>query len=257
MNTNRDLNYRLYLQEMNGFKRTAFTKEFEKYMLIQSGDVETVRSTFEEIRKDFLTGKGQLSSDPLRNLIYHLVVSVAVTSRVCIEGGMNHDAAYTLSDIYIRRADTCGSCEEVIDLIGEMQADFAARMRELKMKSAISLHVRKCIDYIYENLHGELTVKVLAKLVKLNPTYLSRLFMKEVKTSIKEFITEAKIATAENMLQYSDFSYLDISLALGYSSQSAFIIAFKKVVGTTPKKYRDRCYLKSITSGSLPAHIGC
>ena len=61
--------------------------------------------------------------------------------------------------------------------------------------------------------------------------------------SIKNFIIRAKVSTAENLLRYSDFSCLDISLALGFSSQSAFISVFKKVNGITPKKFRELHYL--------------
>lgn len=40
-----------------------------------------------------------------------------------MDGGLNHDEAYTLSDIYIRKADNARRPEEVIDLIGDMQMD--------------------------------------------------------------------------------------------------------------------------------------
>ena len=68
--------------------------------------------------------------------------------------------------------------------------------------------------------------------------------------SIKEFITRAKISTAENLLKFSDFSYLDISLAMGFSSQSAFISVFKKLNGITPKQYREKYYMLNISSES-------
>ena len=105
MNTNKDLNYRLYVQRESGFVRTAFQSEFERYMVIRSGDVEGVKRNFKIIRKDFMKGKGELSDNPVRNIMYHFVVSAAMISRICVEGGMNHDAAYTLSDIYIKRGD--------------------------------------------------------------------------------------------------------------------------------------------------------
>lgn len=100
-----------------------------------------------------------------------------------------------------------------------MQLYFAKRMRELKKENVISIHVRKCIDYIYEHLHEDLSLNVLSDYTGLNPSYLSKLFLKEKGVSLKDFVTSAKINTAENLLKYSDFSSLDISLALGYSSQ--------------------------------------
>lgn len=246
MSTNRDLNYHLYVQKMAGFTRTPFHSEFEKYNTIRSGNVEEVRKNFAIIRKNFLAGKGKLSEDPVRNTIYHFVVSVAITSRICVEGGLDHDTAYTLSDIYIQRADKCTSCEQVLDIFEEMQVDFATRMRDLKKRDIISIHIRKCIDYIYEHLHEKLTINELSAFTGLNPTYLSKLFMKETHTSIKDFVTNAKISTAQNMLKHSDFSYLDISLALGFSSQSSFISVFKKKTGMTPKSYRQKNYMNNI-----------
>lgn len=247
MNTNRDLNYRLYVQKTDGFTRTPFRSEFERYMVIQSGDVERVKSSFAAIRSNFQEGKGTLSDNPVRNLMYHFVVAVALISRVCVEGGLGHDVAYTLSDIYIQRADKCTECEQILDIFEQMRIDFAERMRDLKKDKVISIHVRKCIDYIYEHLHEDLSIKVLAEYVGLNQTYLSKLFQKETGRTIKEFVTHAKVTTAENLLKYSEFSYLDISLALGFSSQSAFISVFKKINGITPKKYREEHYMNKIT----------
>ncbi|MCM1058836.1 MAG: AraC family transcriptional regulator, partial [Eubacterium sp.] len=107
MNSNRDLNYRLYLQREHDFKRTDFSSEFETYSLIRDGEEDKVRERFKKISKDFQNGKGELSDNPLRNNIYHLVVAAGVIARICTEGGMQHNIAYTLSDVYIRKAILC------------------------------------------------------------------------------------------------------------------------------------------------------
>lgn len=243
MKTDRDLNYRLYIQRNDGFMRSPFERELSVYRMVQAGDIEGIKKRFEIIRRNFFEGKGTLSSDPVRNVMYHFVTAVALVARFCIEGGMELNTAYTLSDIYIQRADKLTDVEKIIDLLGEMQLDFTERMRTLKKENVISIHVRKCIDYIYEHLHEELTLTLLADHVGLNPSYLSKLFSKEKGMSIKSFIIQAKVSTAENLLRYSDFSCLEISLALGFSSQSAFISVFKKVDGITPKKFRELHYL--------------
>lgn len=246
MKTDRDLNYRLYIQRNDGFIRSSFTNELSFYRAVQSGDTEFVKRRYAELRKDFFAGKGTLSPDPVRNIMYHFVIAVALVARYCVEGGMGHDVAYTLSDIYIQRADKLNDVGELIDLFEEMDLDFAERMKALTKENVISLHVRRCIDYIYDHLHEELTLSVLADHVGLNPSYLSKLFSKEKGMSIKAFVTRAKISTAENLLRNSDFSCLDISLALGFSSQSAFISVFRKNTGMTPKKFRELHYMDVI-----------
>lgn len=242
MNTAKDLNYRLFLHREEGFRRTAFQTEFERYSSIQSGDLAQVARNFQASKQDFLAGKGVLSADPLTNVRYHVIIATAMIARICVEGRLDHDAAYTLSDIYIQRADVCKTEAELIDLLGEMQMDFARHMKELQHTASTSIHVRKCIDYIYEHLNEKLTLADLSAVVGLNGSYLSKLFVKETGGSLKTFILKAKISTAENMLRYSELSSLKISLALGFSSQSAFVATFHRLNGVTPREYKKLHY---------------
>lgn len=239
MNSSRDLNYRLYLQREHDFQRTDFSSEIESYSLIRSGEVEKVRENFRKVSEDFYRGKGELSDDPVRNNIYHLVVAAGVVARICTEGGMQHNIAYTLSDVYIRKADKCTSPEAVIKLMGEMLIDFAQRMRDVKQNNVCSIHVRRCINYIYDHLHEQITLEKLAETEKLSCGYLSKVFAKETGIPVKKFIVKARIDTAKNMLIYSNFSLSEIAMSLGFSSQSALSAAFKKITGQTPAKFRN------------------
>ncbi len=136
--------------------------------------------------------------------------------------------------------------EEVLDLMADMQVDYATRMRELAKLNSVSIHIRRSIDYIYDNLHRPLTLTELSDKEGLSVSYYSRLFVKETGVTVNQFINDAKIRTAQNMLRFSDFPILDISISLGYSSQSAFSSTFKKITGLTPKAYRDMYYKKNM-----------
>ena len=241
MNTNRELDYRLYLQRDEEFVRTDVRREFSRYEAIVSGDVEQVKKNYAEVRKDFFAGKGVLSQNPLRNSIYHLVVSMGVIARMCVESGLPHTEAYTISDIYIQKADVSKSVNEVLDLLGQAQVDYAERMRKLHRKAgSYSLYVRHAIDYIYDHLHEPLKMEELAKAEGLSPGYFSKLFAKEVGTPVKAYILSVKIHTAANMLANRDYSISDIAYSLGFSSQSAFTTAFRQLMGQTPAAYRSK-----------------
>lgn len=246
MDTNSLLNYRMFIQRQEEFIRDDLKAEFRQYNRIKSGDVEGARDRFKIARQKFQEGRGTLSDSPLRNMIYHLVIAAAVISRMCIDGGLDRDTAYTLTDIYIRKADEAKDTEEVLDLMADMQVDFATRMRELKKLNTVSIHIRRSIDYIYDNLHRQLTVSELAEKEGLSASYFSRLFVKETGTNVNQFINDAKIRTAQNMLRYSEFPILEISISMGFSSQSAFSSTFKKVTGLSPKAYRDMYYKKNL-----------
>ena len=238
MDANKELVYRLYLQRNEEFVRLDIKKEFSRYNDIMSGDVKQVKKNYAKIKENFFEGKGVLSKDPVRNCIYHLVVSVSVVARICINAGLPHDIAYTISDIYIQKADTCTNVNDVIDLIVQAHVEFAKQMKALNKHKPYSTYVRHSIDYIYDHLHEQITLKQLAANENLNESYFSKLFAKEVGTPVKSYILQVKISTAKNMLAKTDYSASYIAESLGFSSHSAFTAAFKKVTGQTPNEYR-------------------
>lgn len=238
MDTGKELIYSLYIQREEEFVRTDIKKEYERYNDIKNGDIEKVKENFAELRKDFFKGKGLLSKDPLRNVKYHFIVSIGVISRICLNNGMPHDEAYTMSDIYIQTADECTEINQVIDLLEQAQIDYATRMKKLLQKKGYSVYVRHAIDYIYDHLHEPITMEQLARGEGLNPSYFSKIFSEEIGTPVKAYIISIKINTAKNMLEKSDYSISDIAYSLGFSSQSAFTTTFKKLTGTTPASFR-------------------
>ena len=138
------------------------------------------------------------------------------------------------------RCDKCREPEELIELTGAMMIDFAERMAEIRKENSASLHVRRTIDYIYRSLGGKLTLQMAAEHEHLHPSYLSKLFSREMGMPIKAYILQAKITTAQNILTFSDFSIAEIADSLGFSSQSAFTAAFRRITGMTPFRYRNR-----------------
>lgn len=62
---------------------------------------------------------------------------------------------------------------------------------------------------------------------------------KETGDSVSAYIRRHKIEMSKNLLQYSEYSIIDIANRLSFSSQSHFIQQFREYVGMTPKKYRD------------------
>ena len=188
---------------------------------------------------------GVLSPDPLTNMKYHFVVTVAMIVRHCVEAGMELEQAYRLSDFYILKMDACTSISAICRLHDSMALDYTGKMLLLKKESVISKPVILCMDYIYSHLNSRITIEELADYTNLSPSYLSRLFKKELGVAISNYINEKKIEKAQHLLKYSDYSFIDIANYLAFSSQSHFIQTFKKSVGLTPKKYRDKFYRTS------------
>ncbi len=239
MNVDRKLSHIEFLNREYNVSHLSYEREMAFFHSIKQGDYAEAQRLFKPFNCEEM---GKLSDDSLRNLKYHLVITVAFITRYCIEGGMEMEAAYNLSDIYIRSVDKCRTEDEINMLHREVVADYAQRMNIIRKQNRYPKTVTMCLDYIYDNLHRKITLEQLAELVKLSPTYLSKLFHKEVGITVSAYITKRRIETAENMLKFSDYSCLEISDYLCFSSESHFIHAFKKHTGYTPKNYREQFF---------------
>jgi YesN/AraC family two-component response regulator len=241
VNTEKELSYKEFIMRENETFHAPYSPEFSFYIAVKSGETDKVsqlcKSEFSE-----KNGFGKLSENPLQNIKYHFVVTAALISRYCIEGGMEHETAYSLSDLYIQKADVCTSASQISQLHAEMSADYAQRMKKLRKNKIFSKQITRCVDYIYNNLHKRIFISDLAKYTGLNPSYLSRLFKKETGITVTEYIQNRKIETAKNMLKYSSYLPSQIASILAFPNQSYFVEVFKKKVGMTPKKYQDICF---------------
>lgn len=239
MDINKDLTKTAFKNRENMITHTPYEREMEFYQSIKMGNLKEAKRLFKPLGG---RGMGKLSDDPLRNLKYHLVVTIAFITRHCIEGGMQMETAYNLSDIYILRVDRCSKEEEIHAIHRELVEDYANRMHIIIKRGMYSKSILVCIDLIYDNLHNKITLKDLADKVGLSAPYLSKLFHKEVGVTVSRYITQKRIEAAENLLKYSDYSCIEISNYLCFNSESYFIQVFKSYTKLTPKEYRERFF---------------
>ena len=94
------LSQELFRRREYSIYHLEYDKELAFYDAVKKGDFDLVKRLMLPLRNEKL---GKLSENPLRNLKYHLVITVAMITRFCIEGGLPPDPAYTLSDFYIRQ----------------------------------------------------------------------------------------------------------------------------------------------------------
>lgn len=237
--------YKQHFMNTGTKKHRPMEEEYTFYHAVKNGDLHTVEQNLEQERFSEPDGMGILSSSPLTNMKYHFVVATALITRYCVEGGMELELAYSLSDFYIQTCDRCNCIDHIIALHKKMTLDFTKRMLGLRKFPIHSKPIIQCMDYIYEHIQDRITVAELSEFTNLSPSYLSKLFKKECHIAISEYIQQKKIEIAQNLLKYSNYTIIDISNSLSFSSQSHFIQAFKKYAGTTPKKFRDSLYRTS------------
>lgn len=95
------------------------------------------------------------------------------------------------------------------------------------------------INYINDYLNRDLHLADLANLVQVSPCYFSRLFKQSTGVTPHHYVTQCRIKKAKQLLKRRDLSIAYISQQVGFHDQSHFSKTFCKIVGLTPKKYRD------------------
>lgn len=99
------------------------------------------------------------------------------------------------------------------------------------------------VDYIRKNIDTLMSIDEVASVAYMSKQTFFRHFKNELGLTPNDFILKEKINKAKLLLK-KDFgrSITDIAYSLSFSSASHFIQIFRKITGTTPKKYRQQFF---------------
>lgn len=95
------------------------------------------------------------------------------------------------------------------------------------------------IDYIEENLDGDIAYHTVAQKALCSEYHFSRMFSSITGMTLSEYIRRRRLTKAAFDVQTSQVKIIDVALKYGYDSADAFTRAFKKLHGTTPNAVRE------------------
>lgn len=95
------------------------------------------------------------------------------------------------------------------------------------------------MQWIERHYAEHVTLERIAEELHLSKFYVSRVFRQETGSSLTDYLTARRIKQACRLLQTTALPVDLIGDGVGMPNVSYFIQAFKKVVGTTPLKYRN------------------
>jgi AraC family transcriptional regulator len=99
--------------------------------------------------------------------------------------------------------------------------------------------LRRVLDYIEAHLDDGLSLEQMAALAGYSAFHFARLFKVATGRSPHQYVIESRVARAQDLLKGSQTPTAEIAYAVGFSSQSHFVTAFRKAVGVTPRVYRQ------------------
>ncbi|MBX0357767.1 AraC family transcriptional regulator [Halobacillus sp. Nhm2S1] len=224
--------YQSYTQTLPSYHKTVASKQrFTE--LFKNGDEEAVEE-YQGLREKIMAAKD------VRQHKNQLIRWISELSYLCMEKGAPQDEIDSLCDFYINFLEARETTEDLKFLEMNILQSFLERMRNSKNRRLHSPLVERTQRYIFQNLTKDLNLKGIAETLNVNPNYLSGVFTKEKGVSITQFINQQRIKEAKELLCITHHSLMDISILLGYNSQSYFTRVFKSIVGVGPKEFRQK-----------------
>jgi AraC-like DNA-binding protein len=92
--------------------------------------------------------------------------------------------------------------------------------------------------YLTDHFAETLLVETVAAAAGLHPNYAMTVFRKAYGMTIGEYLTQVRIAYAQQLLVTTDQKVLNIALQAGFGSSSQFYVAFKRLCGQSPHEFR-------------------
>ncbi|BDA73605.1 transcriptional Regulator, AraC family [Rivularia sp. IAM M-261] len=102
-----------------------------------------------------------------------------------------------------------------------------------------ALKLKQIKDYIEDNLASELSIETIASSVPMSQFHFARAFKSLTGEPPHRYILQRRIERAKVLLKVTQYSAAEIAYQVGFSNPSHFTSQFRKIVGATPKYFRE------------------
>jgi len=164
---------------------------------------------------------------------------VVVLSRTVTGAGAEMGQIFHFSPDFLRRISGFTTIDSLCAWMSEILHDFIDTLFSYSsIKHADAVY--KTMSYIRAHWRERPSLEDIASHVYLSRSYLSMLFKQETGIGISEFINRVRIEQSKNMLTSTELSIAAIASECCFHDQSYYTKVFQRVVGVSPKKYRDK-----------------
>lgn len=101
-------------------------------------------------------------------------------------------------------------------------------------------YISNAISYIEENYQKDIAIGDICKKLLISESYLTKLFRECTGYSFIDYLTYCRMKKACELLKDESIKIYAVAEQVGYRDQRYFSVLFKKIVGLTPKQFRER-----------------
>ncbi len=135
------------------------------------------------------------------------------------------DLIYAMSPVMGEIVD---SYQMAMDRLGEQNLD------------GYSDYVKDSISFIDKSYSKDINLESVAKEIHVSPSYLSRLFKREMDMSFTEYLNSFRVKKARQMIEEGEQNLYEISEKTGFNSYNYFLKVYKEYTGLRPSESIQR-----------------
>ena len=111
---------------------TSYAQEKAILECVSNGDIHALENTYYSLPTT-VYGKMTSSNSKLKLLFYASIANTTLVTRYAIEGGLNEETAFSLSDVYIRKMEQCTD----VDALMKLNLRFVLLRQKRRQKTTI------------------------------------------------------------------------------------------------------------------------
>lgn len=203
--------------------------------IISHGQLHKIEMYFNQI--DFRSEEQRLA-DPIRNAKNYAIILNTLLRKATEEGGVHPIHVDKISSVFAKKIEMQTSEKGISMLFKEMARKYALTVKNHSLQG-YSKMVRRVMIQVDTDLTSDLSLSAQARLLDVNPNYLSTIFKKETGRTLTEYVTGKRIDHAVFLLNSTNMQIQTIAQYCGIPDICYFTKIFKKIVGKTPTEYKN------------------
>lgn len=236
--------------DMRCFQEPLFEKELPAAMLerryaaeaavmdaVEQGNVGSAMAAFEQLVQFRMESR---FATPLKDIKMSLVILNVLLRKAIQRSAVHPYYIDRISGRYAVRIENMTDIDQSKEIVLDMLREYCVYVQKYSLKRYSPL-VQKTMNYVNLNLNSALSLKMLAGMCYISPSYLSYLFKQETGQTLTDYINTRRVERAARRLRSTDDSVAEIAESVGVLDVNYFTKIFKKSMGVTPTAYRKQC----------------
>lgn len=211
-----------------------FYYETEILQYVKAGRTEDLKKMVYELSNAVIP---PMAGDILRSEKDYSILVFEKLAKTAIDAGADIIEVYFARNSFVRKTEESEVLRDVLKVRDAAIVHYTSEVGKSRSKGYSRL-VSGIIQYIGLNANRPLRAQEIADAFHLSPSAIQKKFKAETGSTIQQYITQHKVSEAKVMLK-SGLTVTEVAVALGFFDSSHFSRVFKRITGSTPRRYQD------------------